>query len=79
MISDQLEKIRTAAKDAVGKRDVELAPDVVLDLIAEADKIGAVLWLIAQNGCDCDCEHHYSEHDAECERCLACSVEAACA
>lgn len=36
-----------------------------------------VLKLIEQNGCDCECEHHLEEHDDDCERCLACSIEKA--
>lgn len=31
--------------------------------------------LISENGCDCECGHHYEEHDDDCERCLACRVE----
>lgn len=33
--------------------------------------------LLAENGCDCDCEHSYRDHDDDCERCLACRIEAA--
>ena len=39
--------------------------------------IEAVGELLAENGCDCACEHHTDEHDADCERCLACRIEAA--
>jgi hypothetical protein len=34
--------------------------------------------LLSENGCDCECGHHYEEHDDDCERCLACRVEDAC-
>lgn len=43
------------------------------------DKIEAVQTLLERNGCDCQCEHHYEEHDDECERCLACNVSGALA
>lgn len=44
----------------------------------EADeRIRAVCKLLSQNGCDCDCDHHYEEHDDDCERCLACRIGAA--
>lgn len=38
------------------------------------ERIHSVRALLEASGCDCDCEHHHSEHDAECERCLACRV-----
>lgn len=31
--------------------------------------------LLSANGCDCECGHHYEEHDDDCERCFACRVE----
>jgi hypothetical protein len=37
-------------------------------------RVGVVL---AESGCDCDCGHHYDDHDDDCERCLGCRVEAA--
>lgn len=40
----------------------------------EADRVGAVKLLLEANGCDCECDHHDSEHDDECERCLACRI-----
>lgn len=30
--------------------------------------------LLESNGCDCECEHHWEEHDDDCERCLACRI-----
>ena len=40
-------------------------------------KLAAVAKLLVANGCDCDCEHHYEDHDDDCERCFACKVSAA--
>jgi DNA-binding helix-hairpin-helix protein with protein kinase domain len=37
-------------------------------------KLAAVAKLLVANGCDCECAHHYQEHDDDCERCLACKV-----
>ena len=41
------------------------------DAARSLDKVRA---LLSENGCDCTCEHHYEEHDDECELCLACRV-----
>lgn len=43
------------------------------------DRSRAVRAVLKSHGCDCDCEHlkHGSEHEPDCERCLACSVEEA--
>jgi hypothetical protein len=38
------------------------------------DKLDAVRAVLEQNGCDCDCDHGGEEHDADCERCLACRI-----
>lgn len=29
---------------------------------------------ISHNGCECECKHHYEDHDEGCDRCLACRV-----
>lgn len=42
-----------------------------------ADRLDAVNMLLERNGCDCDCDHHPEEHEAECDRCLACEVAVA--
>lgn len=46
----------------------------IAELEARIESVGE---LLAENGCDCDCEHDHDEHDADCERCLACHIEAA--
>ena len=38
------------------------------------DKLRAIGRLIEQNGCDCGCDHHYEDHDEDCELCLACRI-----
>jgi septal ring factor EnvC (AmiA/AmiB activator) len=57
---------------ALTERDA-LAARVPL-LEAMVRKVGE---LLAENGCDCECDHHPDEHDAECERCLGCRISAA--
>lgn len=37
-------------------------------------RIRGVREVLEKNGCDCDCDHHPQEHNAACERCLACRV-----
>ena len=37
----------------------------------------AIEQLLRENGCECDCEHHYTEHDNDCERCFPCRVQMA--
>jgi hypothetical protein len=44
--------------------------------MADEQRIHDVLDLIAKNGCDCECDHDVESHDADCERCLACRIEA---
>lgn len=41
---------------------------------AAEDKLEAVRTLLAQNGCDCECDHGAEEHDDDCDRCLACCI-----
>jgi len=33
--------------------------------------------LLTENGCDCECEHCWEDHDEDCERCLACRISMA--
>jgi len=33
--------------------------------------------LLTENGCDCECEHCWQDHDEDCERCLACRINMA--
>ena len=40
----------------------------------EEARIFAVLSLLEDNGCDCDCGHDAESHDADCDRCLACRI-----
>lgn len=37
-------------------------------------KIHAVEDELSRNGCDCDCDCSDEEHDASCDRCLACRI-----
>lgn len=36
--------------------------------------LGRVGEVLADNGCNCDCEHHPEEHEADCEACVACQI-----
>lgn len=38
-------------------------------------RIASALKLIEKNGCDCECMHHWEDHNEDCERCLACMIE----
>ncbi len=41
----------------------------------EADeRLRAVRKLLEWNGCECECEHHWEDHDDDCDRCLACRI-----
>jgi hypothetical protein len=40
-----------------------------------AQLIEDVKKLLGDNGCDCTCDHHPTEHEDDCERCLACRIE----
>lgn len=49
-----------------------------VDPAAELERVrAAVAEILAENGCDCECDHHHTEHATDCERCLACRIEAA--
>lgn len=38
----------------------------------EADeRLRVVRGLLEKNGCDCECDHCWEDHDEDCERCLA--------
>lgn len=30
--------------------------------------------ILESNGCDCPCDHHWEDHEDECETCMACRV-----
>lgn len=55
-----------------------LARPHALEALREVDilraEVQVVGTLLANNGCDCDCEHHPEEHNEDCERCLACRI-----
>ena len=55
--------------------------DHVLALAADVERlresVARVDDMLSKNGCDCDCDHDAESHDDDCERCLACRVDAA--
>jgi hypothetical protein len=38
-------------------------------------EMDAIAALIEANGCDCECGHHYEEHDDGCELCIVCRID----
>ena len=38
------------------------------------ERLRAVRCLLEENGCECECEHHWEDHDDDCDRCLACRI-----
>jgi len=43
---------------------------------AEA-RLRAVETLLGAAGCSCECDHHWEEHEDNCDRCLGCRIEIA--
>jgi hypothetical protein len=41
------------------------------------DKLDKVRTLLSENGCDCECDHHYTEHEDDCVPCLGCQISEA--
>ncbi len=58
----------------VGSFPVHKTISAVERLVAQRKQIEN---LLSENGCDCDCEHHWEEHDEDCERCLSCRISEA--
>ena len=46
----------------------------VADLLEADERLRAVRRLLEWNGCECECEHHWEDHDDDCDRCLACRI-----
>lgn len=47
-------------------------------LAGQTTRITAVNDLLSANGCDCECDHAIEDdHEEDCERCLACRIDAA--
>lgn len=65
-----------AGRDLVVARGHRIA-DLECENAKLRRKLDAVGDVLSANGCDCDCGHHYEEHDDDCERCVGCRVEAA--
>ncbi len=51
--------------------DSEVTLARVSDLESRLRRVGD---LLAMNGCDCECDHSFEEHDFDCTRCLACLI-----
>lgn len=51
---------------------------VALVLAGKMARTDAVNALLSANGCDCECDHTCEDdHEEDCERCLACRIDAA--
>lgn len=46
------------------------------ELMLTHGKLNRIAALIVVEGCNCACDHHHEEHDDDCERCLACLINA---
>lgn len=44
------------------------------DILKRMEEVARIL---SRNGCECECEHHWEDHEDDCERCLACEIEEA--
>lgn len=56
---------------------MELRQESTRRLMRLLDVLDRVRAVLSEHGCDCECKHHYEEHEDKCERCLACRTEAA--
>ena len=76
-IKEERDRLRKLFDDAgQGEHNVLALIDYYQRQSMDADeRIRAVLALLEENGCNCECDHHPEEHDADCERCLACRIE----
>lgn len=80
----QLKRTRDAVKLVAAERDaarLEAARPSAW-LLGEGNKLvrkfAAIGEMLSKNGCDCECDHAVEEdHEEECERCLACRIDAA--
>lgn len=80
----QLKRTHVAIKLVAAERDaarLEAARPSAW-LLSEGNKLvrkfAAVNALLSANGCDCECDHTCEEdHEEDCERCLACRIDAA--
>lgn len=75
-VADSTDALLSMLERLLAERDAALR-----EALAERDRLRdrrlAVFALLEANGCDCECAHYFEDHDDDCERCLACRVEAA--
>lgn len=68
------------ADDTSKKDEAATLESSVLKLEQEVEELRCQLdgigYLLAEHGCDCDCDHHSEEHDEDCVPCLGCRIEA---
>lgn len=72
----EIDRLRKLFDDAgQGEHNVLALIDHYQRNSMEADeRLRAVRKLLEENGCDCECEHHWEDHDDDCDRCLACRI-----
>ena len=44
------------------------------ETLSDSAKLLRIGQILVEEGCSCECEHHYEEHDDECELCLGCRI-----
>jgi hypothetical protein len=76
---DIAEQFSAVSKKAMAE-NVKLVEELTKACAGWAEALNAIKRVeavLSRNGCDCECAHLWDEHDIDCERCLACRVEAA--
>jgi hypothetical protein len=69
---------RACGQDTQSAQDGAALLAEVDRLRAEVDRVSKTVGAVLEHsGCSCDCDHSYTEHDPECERCLACEIQEA--
>lgn len=54
-------------------------PSLAVELHQARLALARIATLLSNNGCECDCMCHPSEHAADCDPCLGCRISAALA
>ena len=62
-VENAIRNLRAEARAAQAERD-----EATTKLVAVAKRL-------EENGCDCECNHCWEDHDEDCERCLACLID----
>ncbi len=66
-----------AYNDAAEQIDRAVTEAVEALKAQQTARLIAVGELLSREGCSCECDHDSESHEADCDRCFACRVEAA--